>query len=287
MYLLFVPAHTLPILGNPKVKTVVTIHDLGVEYLPNFHKFPQRYYLDFASKYAARHADAIIAVSSATKRDLLKRYRIDPKRIFVVHEGVDTAYFRPRGKDEVARMKDKFKIKGDYILFVGTIQPRKNLEMLIEAFSKIPGNCQLVLAGKLGWDYQEILAAPKKFNVEDKVKFIGRVPDADLPALYSGAAVFAFPSLFEGFGLPILEALACGCPVVASDIGSHREIAEKLKAVTLAKPTDVNRWSSVLYQTITKRVKRSTFNNIRSSLKSNFSWEKAAKATLGVLESFK
>jgi glycosyltransferase involved in cell wall biosynthesis len=263
--LLFIPAHTLPIIRKRRIgisncslkriflrkskfqisnfpKTVVTIHDLGVEYLPGYHQFPQRYYFDFASRYAARHADALIAVSAATKKDL-NRYRIDPKKIFVVHEGVDRTFFRPRSKKEIQISNFKFKINDPYILFVGTIQPRKNLAMLIEAFGLLVGSRELVasskdknstnyrlqttnlvIVGKLGWDYKDILAAPKKFGVEGKVKFLGHVPNADLPALYTGAAVFAAPSFFEGFGLPILEAVACGCPVVASDIAAHREI---------------------------------------------------------------
>src|SRR3990170_8997014 len=219
--ILFVPAHTLPVLRrrnwevgyrdnltshiknlashfspltSKRTKYVVTIHDLGVEYLPGYHQFPQRYYLDFASRYAAFHADGVIAVSVTTKRDLIKRYQISPKKIFVVHEGVDTAFFRPSSKLKVQSVKSKYKIEGDYILFVGTVQPRKNLEMLIKAFSlvvngqslivnrgikdkKISMNdklstINLIIAGKLGWDYQDILAAPKRFGVQDRVKFL-------------------------------------------------------------------------------------------------------------------
>lgn len=280
---LFVPAHTLPILGNPKVKTVVTIHDLGVEYLPNYHKFPQRYYLDFASKYAASHADAIIAVSAATKADLVKRYGIDGKKVFVVSEGVDRRFFKPSSKLKVKSVKLKYKIKGDYILFVGTIQPRKNLEMLIEAFARGPVTTELVIAGKLGWDYQKILDAPKKFGVEKRVKFIGRVNDSDLPALYTGASVFAFPSLFEGFGLPILEALSCGCPVVASDIPPHREISQVVPMI-LVKPQEVDEWTKVLYQSISKYEARAILNNRKLDLEAKFGWDEAAKKTLKVFE---
>src|SRR3989344_9190031 len=170
--LLFVPAHTLPIFRRRNIafsnfqfplsnylkifqlksrksmidgkwqmvnrsKYVVTIHDLGVEYLPGYHQFPQRYYLDLASRYAARHADALIAVSRSTKADLIKRYAIATKKIFVVSEGVDTSFFKPQSKSKVESVKSKYKIDGNYILFVGTVQPRKNLEMLIEAFARL------------------------------------------------------------------------------------------------------------------------------------------------------
>src|SRR3989344_504213 len=349
--ILFIPAHTLPILRRRKIgkgttsgqsttgiksllsflrahgtrdtlgardtRYVVTIHDLGVEYLPGYHQFPQRYYLDFASRYAAFHADGVIAVSVTTKRDLIKRYQISPKKIFVVHEGVDTAFFRPSSKLKVQSVKSKYKIEGDYILFVGTVQPRKNLEMLIKAFSlvvngqslivnrgikdkKISMNdklstINLIIAGKLGWDYQDILAAPKRFGVQDRVKFLGYVPDSDLPALYSGAAVFAFPSLFEGFGLPILEALACGCPVIASDIPPHCEISQKLLLPTtnyrlkskfvpmiLVKPNDVDKWTEILYQTISKYEKRSIIETFKNLKLDSFNWEQTAIDTLQV-----
>ena len=334
--LLFVPAHTLPILRRralwvpsvPRVskaklqedrahgtrdtlgvrdtRYVVTIHDLGVEYLPGYHQFPQRYYLDLASRYAARHADALIAVSRSTKADLIKRYAIATKKIFVIPEGVDTSFFRPRSKKEIKISNLKFKIKEPYILFVGTVQPRKNLEMLIKAFSLLVGSrnkttnyalqtTNLVIAGKLGWDYQEIQAAPNKFGVEDKVKFLGYVNWQDLPTLYSGAAVLAAPSLFEGFDLPILEALACGCTVIASDIPPHREIfgkisrnfkfqaSEKLSMpIVLAKPKDVTGWSQILHQYISQYEKSKTFvTELRQSVK-NFSWEQTAKSTLAV-----
>ena len=377
--LLFVPAHTLPILRKRKIfkgttssqsttgitgfkneracgtrdtlvtrdtRYVVTIHDLGVEYLPSYHQFPQRYYLDLASKYAASTADALIAVSEATRKDLTDRYKVDPKKVFVVPEGVDSGFFKPRGKDEVERIKDKYKISGSYILFVGTVQPRKNLEMLIEAFARLirgtkrqrgkvnrgdtlsrsrdkfgntpgvsqgaalrtPGvdkgtndtldNLQLVIAGKLGWAYQDILDAPKKYGIEDKVKFLGYVDRVDLPSLYTEASVLAAPSLFEGFDLPILEALACGCNVIASDIGAHREIFQKLAGfgegtkeqrdkpvpIVLAKPKDVSRWSQFLYQSISQYDKRQSFVAKRRELALKFSWYEAAKKTLKVFE---
>ncbi len=320
---LFIPAHTLPILRRRKIrisncslsrilfrkskfqisnfsKCVVTIHDLGVEYLPGYHKFPDRYYLDFASRYAVKHAEGIIAVSKATRSDLVKRYGSDAKKISVVWEGVDREFFKPQSKKKIQNAKIKYQIDGNYILFVGTIQPRKNLITLIQAFSSLvnsekwkvtshhaldTNHLSLVIAGKLGWDYEEILAAPKKYGIKNKVKFIGRVNDSDLPALYSGARVFAFPSLFEGFGLPILEALACGCPVVASNIGPHREIVAGLKipkAIVLVKPDRANEWAKFLYQSITNSNKRLTLVSGEFLRLDDFSWKNAALKTLEV-----
>ena len=321
---LFIPAHTLPVVRRHNIRTVVTIHDLGVEYLPGYHQFSQRLYLDFASKYAARHASAIIAVSRATKSDLITRYGISEKKVFVVPEGVDTRFFKPQSKSKAAKgeprqgrvdsVKRKYKIKGNYILFVGTVQPRKNLEFLIKVFSILVRSPELVvgrkdqkttdyklqttnlvIAGKLGWDYADILAAPKKFGVEDKVKFLGYVPQDDLPSLYSGAVVLTAPSLFEGFDLPVLEALACGCGVIASKIPVHEEILAQLivgnkqktdiiEAGTIINSNDIDKWANVLYQSITQCKQISVNSTIINRLVAKFSWELSAKSAMEIFE---
>ena len=303
---------------SKQTKYVVTIHDLGVEYLPGYHSYPGRYYLDLASKYASKEADALIAVSKATKADLIKTYRTSPNKVFVVAEGVDTGFFKPQSKSKVESVKSKYKIQGNYVLAVGTVQPRKNLEMLVRAFAEVirrsgiqavrktakPDSQYLVIAGKLGWDYQKIVDLPKKLGIGNKVKFLGYVDSKYMPALYTGSTVFAACSLFEGFGLPILEALACGCRVVASDIGAHREILGKIsrnlksaaftkaaEPMVLVNPKDVDRWTQVLYQYIslynnrlTLLSKKKKVEAVRRVLASEFNWEKAARETLRVLE---
>lgn len=293
--IMFIPSHTLPILrrrsfmvnsssgktsdpherstinDKPSTKYVVTIHDLGVEYLPGFHKFPDKYYLDFASRYAARNADALIAVSKNTKKDLIKRYKIDQSNIFIINEGVDKTSFKKRSIGQIKLVKNKYKIGGNYFLFVGTIQPRKNLLILINAYSsfvkiwikknniskyakyghwekqklsveKLSNSDEgskkysekfsvpkLVICGKKGWGYDEIISRPIELGISELVLFLDYVPKTDLPALYSGSVAFLYPSLFEGFGLPVLESLACNCPVIASDIGPNREIFSEIK----------------------------------------------------------
>ena len=183
----------------------------------------------------------------------------------------------------------------------------------------ITNNLQLVIAGKLGWDWGEILAAPAKFGVEDRVRFLNYVPRRDLPALLSGAAVLAAPSLFEGFDLPILEALACGCPVVASDIGAHREIRlsilgsqlsdsgqsvgqltgelktgkpisenrqqktdNRIVPIILLKPNDIDKWVDVLYQAISQHRKNTSNISKNGQILAKFSWEQTALKTLEV-----
>ncbi len=283
---LFVPAHTLPVLRKPGLKTVVTVHDLGSEYLPQMHQLKQRAYLGLMQKYQLKGATKIIAVSKATKADLVKRIGIEQKKIKVVYEGYDQKLFKPIKNDTKASSlipldpKDR-KDFSPYFLFVGTVQPRKNLERVIRAFSKIKDK-NLLIAGQKGWLSDEIYKLPKKLDIEEKVKFLGYVPEKQLPALYSGAIALVFPSLFEGFGLPILEAQACGCPVITSNVSSMPEVAGK--GALLVDPYSVDdivdgmkkcQISNVKFQMI-----KAGFENIK-----RFSWEKCARETLKVLES--
>lgn len=269
---LFVPSHTLPIIKNPGLKTVVTVHDLGSEYLPSMHQVKQRLYLSFMQKYQLKTATKIIAVSRATKRDLVEKMGIRANKIEVIYEGYDKNLFRP--------------IKGDilvnslraYYLFVGTVQPRKNLVRIMEAFS-IVGKGNLVIAGQKGWIADEIYNLPKKLGIEDRVKFLGYVSDNDLTALYYRATALLFPSLFEGFGLPILEAQACGCPVITSNLSSMPEVAGK--GAIFVNPYSVQDIIRGIREIgdIRKKLINAGFENVK-----RFSWEKCAAQTLEVFE---
>ena len=219
--ILFVPAHTIPLIRRPGLKTVVTIHDVGFQkFLEQYQSRWWRLYGGRISNFAARAATHVIAVSESTKRDLVRELGVNPDQITVVYEGVDHEVFRQQSKKKCG-------IDGEYLLFVGTIQPRKNLVRLIEAFSLLTSHfplLNLVIAGKEGWLADEIYAAPRKFGVGERVKFLGYVPTDEIVSLMNGALALVFPSLYEGFGLPVLEAMACGCPVVASNISSLPEV---------------------------------------------------------------
>lgn len=265
---LFVPAHTVPLIRKPGLKTVVTVHDLGSEYLPSMHQLKQRLYLGFMQKFQLKTATRIIAVSKSTKSDIIHKLSIQPSKISVVYEGYD--------KDKFKSQKSRGK---SYFLFVGTVQPRKNLERIIYAIAKTQET--LIIAGQRGWISDEIYKLPKKLGIEERVKFVGYVPDCDLPALYSGAKALLFPSLFEGFGLPILEAQACGCPVVTSNVSSMPEAAGK--GAVYVNPYDVDDIVKGMGRVKREgeRVKliKAGFENIK-----RFSWEKCARETLHVLE---
>lgn len=306
--LLFVPAHTLPVIRRPSLKSVVTIHDLGSEYLPEYHQFPQKLYLDKATRFAARNATHLIAVSEATKRDLVQRFRVPEEKITVVYEGVDHKKFKNQKskiKNEgVKEVKGKYSIGGEYALFVGTVQPRKNLRRLIEAFSMVvkeapsiewrpnspePGSfpsgaqLELVIAGKPGWMFKSIYSAPKDFGVENRVRFLGHISDEDLRVLYRGATCFIFPSLFEGFGLPILEAMASGTPVITSNISSLPEVGGD--AVVYVDPYSISSIADGLVQMFSGGDffrKELVVRGLEQAAR--FSWEKAARETLAVFE---
>ncbi len=288
--ILFVPAHTLPIIRKPGLKTVMTVHDLGAEYLPAAHQLKQRLYLRFITNYQLNSATALIAVSESTKKDLVSEgtYR---EKISVIYEGFDSSLFNPKNSDLQDNVLKQFDLESKkYFLFVGTIQPRKNLGNLIKAFKGFLNilpqtDIKLVLAGGKGWLSDEIFELPKKLGIEDRVKFLGRVPDQQLPVLYSGALALTYPSLYEGFGLPILEAMACGCPVIASNTSSLPEVLGS--AGILVNPLLVE-------QILEAMLKIAENDRLRDNLieKGNvqvkkFSWEKCAHETLKLLESLK
>ncbi len=234
---LFVPAHVVPPV-HPAA-TVVTIHDLGYLHEPGAHTALSRRYLHWSTRWSARAARKIIAISEATKQDLVRFYKVPGEKVTVVYHGVDER-FRPAGGDDVARVKRDLAITGPFVLYVGTIQPRKNLVRLIQAFDVLASDnpdLNLVMAGKMGWKTDEITQAAALATHSDRIRVPGHVSDEDLPALYSAAAVFALPSLYEGFGMPVIEAMACGTPVLVSDRGSLPEVAGN--AAVVIDPTDV------------------------------------------------
>lgn len=287
---LFIPAHTLPVFKRPGLKTVVTLHGLEYEYLPQYYKFPQKHYLTWSTRFAVEKADRIIAVSEFTKNDLLTRWGTQAQKIKVVQEGVNIKRYRKIiYSSKLKQILSKYNISHPYVLFVGVVQPRKNLVRLIEAFSIIKDSCKskgkgglnLVIAGKLGWMYAEILKAPQKYGVKDRVKFLGFVKEADLPALFKQALVYIQPSLTEGFGLPVLEAMAAGTPVIASRSGALPEVVGEAGLFT--DPLSVLEMANSLRLVIENRNLREELVGRGYKRVKKFTWEKTAKETLGVL----
>jgi glycosyltransferase involved in cell wall biosynthesis len=287
--ILFVPAHTLPLVRKPGLKTVMTVHDLGAEYLPAAHQLKQQLYLKFITRFQLQTASHLIAVSQATKDDLLKKTSVKSENVSVVYEGVDRSQKLPSSAMIEQTLRKFELIRHKYFLFVGTVQPRKNLIRLIEAFSLFlienkSGDVQmkLVIAGKPGWDFDQILKLPKELGIADQVIFTGRVTQDQLSALYSSALALTYPSLFEGFGLPILESYFFGIPVITSNTSSMPEVAGK--GAILVNPEEVNAIMKAMQTIYQKPDTRHDLIRSGKEQLQKFSWSKAAKETIKVLE---
>jgi len=290
---LWIPAHTLPILRRPNLKTVVTIHGLEYEWLPQYENWLQRWYLPLSTIYAVRSANKLIAVSHFTKNQLVKRLKANSKDIKVIHEGVSVELqvsslsSSKLGDLPHQKVLNKYKLKNKgYILFVGTIQPRKNLIFLIEAYAQLPlplrKQYKLVIAGSPGFRSEEVYAAPARVGVRDQVFFSGRVSEEELNYLYYGAVLYAQPSITEGFGLPVLEAMARGVPVVVSNGGALPEVVGE---AGLVLPLVSVEWVRVMTQVLNSPRRRERLSAAGKWRAKSMSWEKAASMTLDFLKS--
>ncbi|MDO8658568.1 MAG: glycosyltransferase family 1 protein [Candidatus Levybacteria bacterium] len=310
----FSPTHYLP--AFLPFKSAISIMDLSFFHFPELFKKKDLYQMKFWTKLSIRKAKRIFTISNASKSDIIKIYRVPESKVIVTYPGIKfkSQNSRPKADQPLAEklkmqnskvLKGKYGIKEDYILFVGTLQPRKNVGRLVEAFSKVilersdrisekkdpigrsapsrmTGELNLIIVGKKGWMYQEILEAPKKFGVEDRVKFLDFVPDEDLPALYKNALCFVLPSLYEGFGLPVLEAMQNGCPVITSNVSSLPEAGGD--AALYVNPEDVDDIADKIQKVIS--IEKLRHDMIEKGYKQvkKFSWEKTAKETLEALE---
>ncbi len=283
--MLFVPAHVLPVV-HPH-RSVVTVHDLGYLYYPGAYRPLDRLYLDLSTRYNVWAARQVIAVSGATRRDLIERYQVEPGKITVVHSGLDDSLGPVEDRSLIERVKRRYGIEGDYILYVGTLHPRKNLVRLVEAYELLKNKRQgiavkLVVAGKRGWLYEEIFRRVEALELTGAVLFPGYVAQDDLAALLSGACLFVLPSLYEGFGFPVLEAMACGAAVVCSHVSSLPEVAGQ--AALLVDPLDVAALAEAMEQVLDdERLSADLVGRGFEQVK-KFSWDGCARRTLAVLE---
>ncbi|NWF79961.1 MAG: glycosyltransferase family 4 protein [Chloroflexi bacterium] len=279
--LLFVPAHVIPLL-HPAA-SVVTIHDLGYLAFPEAHTARRRLELELSTRWNLRAARRVIAISQATRDDLVRQYGADPARVAVVHHGV-SAGFQPVADPALrAAARARHGLDAPYFLYVGTIQPRKNLVRLIEAFARaaVPGML-LALAGRRGWLSAPIERRAAELGLGERVRFLGYLPDTDLPALLGDATAFVFPSLYEGFGMPVLEAMACGAPVLTSSTSALPEVAGN--AALLVDPHDTAAMADALGRLAADEALRAELRARGYARAALFTWERCARATLAVLE---
>lgn len=265
-------------------KLIVTIYDISFLTLPECHTEANRRHCLKGTLDAVRYADCIIAISNHGKQELVKFFDVDPDKIIVTHLAAKDI-FAPCGIEEQNRVLEKYGITRDFIFTVGSFEPRKNIGTLVRAYVNLPENIKtqhpLVIAGGKGWLNVEIDALIES-QASAQIQRIGYVDEQDLPALYSAAAAFVYPSLYEGFGLPILEAMSCGAPVITSNTSSMPEISGD--AALLFDPANVQQLTTLLLEMMENEKIRKELSRKGIERAGQFSWEKTARATLKMYE---
>ncbi|HEY75169.1 MAG TPA: glycosyltransferase family 4 protein [Thermoflexia bacterium] len=264
------------------IPTVLTVHDLIFRHLPDHHKPLNRWYLNLAMPLYCRRATHVIAVSAHTRDDLVASYGLLPEKITVIYEAA-APHFRPQPPEKVAAVRARYGLPERYILSVGTIEPRKNLSRMLAAFERVYEEGLTdgwVIVGKRGWLYGDFFSRLEQSPVRGAVLFPGYVPDEDLPAVYAGAQALVFPSLYEGFGLPVLEAMACGTPVLASRGSSIPEVGGE--AALYFDPLDTEEMTEAILRLLRDPVLREEMRERGFVQARRFSWSKAAAETVAV-----
>lgn len=274
----------VPRFRDKKKKLIVTVYDLTVLTHPECHRKANiRHCLD-GIKDAIKYADAIVAISESTRADLIK-YLDAPPGLITVTQLAAGDDLRPVEDTEVLRSaRLKYSLPERYVLFVGSNEPRKNIKTLIEAYATLPAGLKkefpLVIAGGKGWLNSDIPGVIKRLGIETSVRFAGYIGKDDMSAVYSGASVFAYPSLYEGFGLPILEAMSCGAPVITSNVSSMPEVAGD--AARLVTPTDTEEIGEALRALLVDEGLRKNMSQKGLERAAMFSWERCARETLAL-----
>ncbi len=283
---LFVPSHVLPLV-HPR-RCVATVHDLGYLHYPQMHTPAARWYLDWSTRFNARVARRIIADSQATRDDLIHFYHTPADKIVVAYPAGVEDYAPVVDPQTLDRIRERYHTGRDYFLYVGTLQPRKNLETLIRAFSRLvaqgslPTSVKLVLVGKRGWYYESLAELVRATALEERIVFTGYAPAKDLPALLSGAIAYVLPSWYEGFGLPVLEAMACQTPVICSNVSSLPEVAGD--AALLFDPHSIEELAGMMRRLYKDEALRRELVRRGSGQVSRFSWRQCARQVLDALE---
>ena len=282
--LFFSPTHYSPLFSS--CPQIISILDVSYKLFPEM--FPKKDLLKLAlwGKLSIRRAKKIITISNSSKNDIINEYRILANKVEVIPLGIKDVNASDMNKSEFI---EKYNLKNPYVLFVGTLQPRKNIAKLIEAFAKLKTenlklktSLDLVIVGRKGWDYEKILEAPDKFGVSERVKFLEDVTNEDLPLFYKNAEVFVLPSLYEGFGLPILEAMQYDCPVVTSNVSSLPEAGGD--AAIYFDPNNAEDIAEKIEKVISDpKLREEMVRKGKEQIK-KFSWEKSAKDVIRIFE---
>jgi len=278
------PANTGPFVFKsllPGKKNIQTVHDLIPFIHPEYYEWPVRITFKHLLPRIIKNVDKVIAVSNFTKEDIVKHLHIPRSKITVIHEGVSDL-FKPNNNNIV---KKKYGVK-DYILYVGALEPKKNIETLLKAFQilKKKGRKEkLILVGKKGWEYKPIEETIQKLGLQKDIIATGFVPTEDLPKYHGSAKCYVTASFYEGFGLPALEAMKCGCPVIVSDRGSLPEIVGK--AGLVVKATDIRGFADAMYMILSNNKKRAEMKKQSLKRAKEFTWKESAKKTIALYNS--
>lgn len=259
---------------------VVTVYDLSFLHFPERLSAARRWYLRAFTALTCRRARRVLAISRSTADDLSRLLGIRPGKIDVTPLGYDKAEFRPLPRAEVEAFRTRHSLPRRFWLFIGTLEPRKNLPMLLRAYAHVPGKerLPLLLVGGKGWMADEVFNAIERHELSDSVRHIGFVPAADLPLWYNCAEAFIYPSVYEGFGLPVLEAMACGTPVITSDVSSLPEVVGE--AGLRIPPTDESRWIEALRISLQDEDWLAAAGKMGLERAKRFSWARTADLTL-------
>jgi glycosyltransferase involved in cell wall biosynthesis len=273
----FIPPH------RPSCKSVITVHDLAFMLYPHFLTKESAHYYGHIDQ-AVRWTDHIIAVSHSTKRDVVEHLGVPEDKITVVHEATNPI-FRPIDRVQAQeRVRERYGVDGPFILFVSTIEPRKNVSTLLRSVWQL-GECykedvRLVMAGGKGWLFEDVFALMNELKLDDRVHLLGQVPNEDLLDLYNAAEMLAHPAFYEGFGLPPLEAMACGLPVIVSNVASLPEVVGD--AALLIDPHDVDELTVALWRVLNDDELRQEMQEKGLRQAERFSWERAARETVDI-----
>ncbi|MFL6373523.1 MAG: glycosyltransferase family 4 protein [Pyrinomonadaceae bacterium] len=266
-------------------KLVTAIHDLSFQHLPETFRWHEAPRMRFAIRGTANRSDHIVTCSESSRQDILRNYGLPESRVTTEHLAAP-GFLKPvTDPERLLAIRKKYDLPDDFILGLGSIQPRKNLERLIAAYAQLSRKQDvppLILVGKLAWLHGSSVDAAARYGVADRVTFTGFVPDEDLATLYSAATIFVYPSFFEGFGLPPLEAMQCGTPVITGDRTSLPEVVGD--AGIMVDPYDVNAIADAMQRLLNDANLRADLTKRGIERAKNFSWAKAARETLGVFE---
>jgi glycosyltransferase involved in cell wall biosynthesis len=260
-------------------KKIITVYDMVYKAYPEVVRFKTKTMLNLGLKKSIKNSDKIITISEFSKSEIIKYFPECEDKIDIVYCGVDYDLFRPISNEQaITNVKNKYGITGQYLLYLGTLEPRKNIERLIEAYSKILKDVSdpptLVISGGKGWMYDTIFEKVNELNISSNIIFTGYIDKHHIPILLSGAVAFIFPSLYEGFGLPVLEAMACGTPVITSNLSSLPEVVGD--AAILVDPYSVEAICEAIIKVTIDEALRESLSKKGIDRSKLFSWDAAA-----------